>query len=270
MNQVIINADDFGINSSANAAIADLYRKKALSSATIMINMGHSSTEAVTAAKLLNIPVGLHFNLTLNQKKYPNRSSFEKDYITGKMDKTYVLNELNRQYSALMAAGLRPTHLDSHQHIHNWPGIFRIAADFAKEKMIALRIPAEIPIFNPYEKIKLSDLKQLVRKLIFVFFSKMNKIYAQKIGVKTNQNLVSVFALWPRPAELTEKHLELIINKCRDKTEYMCHPAAAQQNMSGLTSIGKTSEEEYVLMTKNSFLDMIKKNNIELINFGGL
>jgi predicted glycoside hydrolase/deacetylase ChbG (UPF0249 family) len=83
--KIIINADDFGISSSANSAIAKLFKNGVISSATIMTTLGNSSRQAMCLAKKLDIPVGLHFNLTLKNPRYKNRRDFECSYILGKV-----------------------------------------------------------------------------------------------------------------------------------------------------------------------------------------
>jgi len=270
MKQLIINADDFGIHHDANQAIVELYKIGALSSATIMVTLGASSLEAMELAKKHNISVGLHFNLTLKDDNFKNRQDFEHKYILGKLSKKNILAELEKQYKVLIEHDIVPTHLDSHQHIHNWPAIFRIVAGFAKSKGIPVRIPEEWPIYNIYEKVTIKDLKQLIRKILFFVLSKFNKLQSLFLGVKTNKNLISIFALWPRPKKYEDKHLELVLARVKDKTEYMCHPIVSALGMQGLTSIADTSQQEFSLMTKESFLANIKRKNLELINYSNL
>lgn len=267
MKKVIITADDFGIHSSANKAIVDLYQKKAISSASLMVNMGKSSEEAVELANLYNMPVGLHFNLTLNNPKYKNRADFEKQFILGKVSKVYIKEELQKQYDYLANKALKPAYLDSHQHIHNFPGVFNILAKFAKEKNIPVRIVEEWPVINPYQKLEFKDLKQIIRKIIFLFFAWFNRLQAKIIGIKTNNRLTSLFALLPRPQQVDLKHLELIFQRVKNNSEYMCHPLIEKIT---LTSIADISVQEYGLMTNKIFLDMIKNNKIQLINYGEL
>ncbi len=267
MKQIIINADDFGIHTDANHAIVDLFLKKTVSAASLMMNTGQSIAEAIALVKHYKIPVALHFNLTLQNPRFKNRGDFERQYFFRRVPALYIKEELEQQYNYLVRQGIIPTNIDSHQHIHNWPGIFRIVAIFAKTKNIPLRIPEEWPIFNKYDRIRLTDLKFIFRKMIFLVFSKINKIQARLLGVKTNCDLVSFFSLWPRPVKFTEKHLELLLSKVKNNTDYMCHPAVSAENMKGLTSISDISVQEYNLMTKDSFLAMIKKYDLELINY---
>lgn len=267
MKKIIINADDFGIHHEANLAIVQLFKRKALSSTTIMVTFGESSSKAIELAKANKLAVGLHFNLTLGNERFKNRKNFEKNYILGRISSSYIQVELKKQYDFLVERGIVPTHLDSHQHIHNWPGVFRIVAKFAKEKNIPVRIPEEWPVFNKYQNPTFKDLKQLIRKILFLLLSKFNKWQALIIGVKTNTTLLSLFALWPRPTVFEYKHIQLLLAKAKNNTEYMCHPAISNAELKNITSISDVSVQEYGLMTKDSFLAMISENNIELVDY---
>jgi predicted glycoside hydrolase/deacetylase ChbG (UPF0249 family) len=269
MKKIIINADDFGLNHSVNLAVANLFQKKALSSTTLMVDLGESSLEAVKLAKEYQISVGLHFNLTYRNKQFTNRHDFEKKYLTGKIDKEYVRTELARQYQWLIDQGIRPTHIDSHQHVHTWPGIFAIVAQFAKQKNLPVRISAEYIIFNRYDHLRLKSIKQLIRKSLLYIITRINKLQALWFGVKTNHNMVSVFALWPRPTTITLDHLGLLLRTAKHHDEYMCHPSLSATAMANYTSIGGFSEQEYGLMTNPNFLAMIS-GRYTLISFGEL
>ncbi|GBR77509.1 cellobiose phosphotransferase ydjC-like family protein [Candidatus Termititenax dinenymphae] len=262
---IIINADDFGISESANQAISQLYKKGVISSATLMVDMPYAK-DAAELAKKQNIPVGLHFNLTIGgSAKYKGRADFERQLLQGRIRIRFIKEELERQYQKMLDLGLTPTHLDTHQHIHNWPQIFSVFARFARQHQIPLRLTLEKTVFNKYDKFKISDLQHLLRKTISLVFGGLNFISAKALRVKTNNALTSVFALWPRPEKLTHKHLQLLLQKVSNNTEYMCHPVVSTENTP--TSITETSVQEYDLMTNQEFFVMIA-NKFNLINFG--
>ena len=263
---IIINADDFGISESANKAISELHKKGVLSSTTLLVDLPCSKA-AADLAKRDKIPVGLHFNLTLNNAHFQNRGDFERKLLTGKVKKSFVRSELERQYQKMLDFGLTPTHLDSHQHIHNWPQLFPLFARFARAKKIPLRLVLEIPVFNKYTPFTSIEWKQLVRKTTAYIFGCWNWLAAKILRVKTNSALTSVFALWPFTKDLEEKHLRLLLRKLRHNSEYMCHPIVGADGTP--TSITPTSQQEYVLMTNPEFFAMIC-NKFNLISFGGL
>jgi predicted glycoside hydrolase/deacetylase ChbG (UPF0249 family) len=263
---IIINADDFGISAEANQAIAALHKKKVISSATLLVDLPESKA-AADLAKRDKIPVGLHFNLTLNNEHFQNRGDFERKLLQGKVKKSYVRAELARQYQKMLDFGLKPTHLDSHQHIHNWPQIFPIFAKFAREKKLPVRLVLEKPIYNKYDSFPLQELKHLRRKIIALCFGWWNLWTAKILRVKTNRNLISIFALCPAPAVLSERHLRLLLKRAPENSEYMCHPLTAPENTR--TAIAGLSVQEYNLMTNPEFFAMLA-NKINLSNYGEL
>lgn len=263
---IIINTDDFGISEGANKAIAELHKKGVISSATLLVDMPQTKA-AADLAKRDKIPVGLHFNLTLEHPHFKNRGDFERQLLTGQVKKSYVLSELERQYKKMLDFGLTPTHLDSHQHIHNWPQLFPLFARFARAKKIPLRLVLEKPVFNKYTLLDSHGWTQVVRKSTAFIFGCWNLLVAKILRVKTNYALSSVFALWPFPKKLEEKHLRLLFRRLKNNYEYMCHPIVSADNTP--TSITNISLQEYALMTNPAFFAMIH-NKFNLISFGGL
>jgi predicted glycoside hydrolase/deacetylase ChbG (UPF0249 family) len=264
---IIINADGFGISADANQAIAALHKKGALSSATLLVDLPYAK-DAAEIAKKQNLPVGLHFNLTLGPlAKYKNRADFERQLLLGQVRLKFIKSELNRQYQKMLDLGLTPTHLDSHQHVHNWPWLFPVFARFARDKKIPLRLVLEKPVFNKYDKIQAGDFKQLWHKTAALIFGGWNLLTAQLLRVQTNRALTSIFALWPRAEKPEPKHLRPLLNKQKDRAEYRCHPITSAENTP--TAITEISTREYALMTNPEFFAMLA-NKFHLINFGEL
>ena len=263
---IIINADDFGISESANKAIAELHKQGVISSATLLVDLP-CAKDAADLAKKNKIPAGLHFNLTLQSNHFKSRGDFERQLLKGKVKRSFIRAELERQYQKMLDLGLKPTHLDSHQHIHNWPQLFPLFARFAREKKIPLRLVLEKTIYNKYNPLKSADLRLFGRKFISFCFGCWNYIVAKIFRIKTNRALTSVFALWPAPEKITDKHLRLLLNSCGQHTEYMCHPLVTPDGTP--TSITNISVQEYALMTNPEFFAMLA-NKARLINFGGL
>jgi hopanoid biosynthesis associated protein HpnK len=158
--RIIINADDFGISSGVNKAVAQAHTNGVLTSATIMANMP-AADEAVKMAKQMpDLGVGVHLNL------------FEGKPLSKDGDINYLLDdngdfaltpaklsllsivrpkirkairaELAAQIQWVIDNGLKPTHLDSHKHIHSFPPIFPIVCDLARRFEIpAIRFTLE-------------------------------------------------------------------------------------------------------------------------------
>ena len=146
--QLIINADDFGLCESVNKGIIEAHTKGVLTSTTIMTNMPAAEQAVELAKNLPTLGLGIHLNLTagkplcrdntvkliLDPQGYfalsPGKLALAS-IITGKV-RTAIETELASQIQWLIDKGVKPTHLDSHKHIHCFPAIFSIACRLAK------------------------------------------------------------------------------------------------------------------------------------------
>ncbi|MCO8309555.1 ChbG/HpnK family deacetylase [Pseudomonas mandelii] len=154
--QVIVNADDFGLSQSENAVILGAFLAGVISSATAMANMPAFEEACVLARQsLLKGRIGLHFNLTYGRPLSPSilsRSTFcnseglfdlslpRHSLWLPRQDRDAVLEELEAQWQRCLDNGLRPSHIDSHQHVHNiWP-IGEIVARFAACQGVPVRL----------------------------------------------------------------------------------------------------------------------------------
>lgn len=141
MINVILNADDFGINDDVNSAIVCCFKDGLISNTTIMTNMPNSS-DAVSLAKENGFfdCVGLHLNLRegkpmttgiISDKVFCSKGVFQmninpmkKYFFSSKglkeNEKEHLLEELEAQFRWYISAGFPEKHIDSHQSVHTW------------------------------------------------------------------------------------------------------------------------------------------------------
>jgi len=88
---LIINADDLGICIERDSGIFELFEKKLISSASIMVN-GASFESAVRKARELRLPLGIHLNLTEGEPI--NKSNIELNNLVNYDEniRTYVMH----------------------------------------------------------------------------------------------------------------------------------------------------------------------------------
>ncbi|MGE8068394.1 ChbG/HpnK family deacetylase [Pseudomonas sp. NPDC089569] len=158
--QVIVNADDFGLSACENAVILGAFQAGIISSATAMANMPAFETACALARHpLLEGRIGLHFNLThgrplsrriLTRRAFCDRAgAFDLNLSRSRLwlerqDRLAVQEELEAQWQRCVDNGVRPTHLDSHQQIHNiWP-IGIIVARFAARQGVPVRLACNL------------------------------------------------------------------------------------------------------------------------------
>lgn len=152
----IVNADDFGLSREENRVIVAAFDAGVVSSATLMANMpAFAEACALGHEHGVQDSLGLHFNLTYGEPLSPalRREPAFCD-ADGRLDlglPRHVLRlsasaaaalrgELQAQWQACLAQGIRPSHIDSHQHVHNlWP-IAALVARFAAEQGVPVRL----------------------------------------------------------------------------------------------------------------------------------
>ncbi|MGP6426196.1 ChbG/HpnK family deacetylase [Pseudomonas pharyngis] len=154
--QVIVNADDFGLSPNENAVILGAFQAGVISSATAMANMpAFEAACAMARLPLLEGRIGLHFNLTYGRplsRAIVERRTFcdshgvfdlnlpRHSLWLSREDREAVQQELQAQWQRCVDHGVRPSHLDSHQHVHNiWP-IGEIVARFAAHQGVPVRL----------------------------------------------------------------------------------------------------------------------------------
>jgi chitin disaccharide deacetylase len=160
--RVIFNADDFGLAPAVNAAVVQLCRQGIVRSASLLVT-GPAAEEAIALARERpELGVGLHLALVHERPASLPRSTPDLRGPEGKLLLGYgpfmmawwkatfagrqlikqVHAEATAQINMMVSAGLPPTHLDSHQHLHQWPPIFNLCVELCRQHSIPfLRVP---------------------------------------------------------------------------------------------------------------------------------
>ncbi|SFQ02639.1 chitin disaccharide deacetylase [Salibacterium halotolerans] len=151
MKNVIINADDFGYSKGVNYGIMEAYTSGVLTSTTLMTNMPEASHACNLAAANPELGVGIHLTLTCgpplvsgHQTIVDEQGQFHAlSYYSGSynIDEEEVYQEWKTQIERAVQFGITPTHLDSHHHIHSYPGLTEIYASLAASFHLPVRVP---------------------------------------------------------------------------------------------------------------------------------
>lgn len=158
--RLIVNADDFGLCEGVNKAVERSHKEGILTSATIMAGFDSTQRAIEMAKGVPKLGVGVHLNLTEGKAvcqnedtkylldddggfKYSAGKVAIKSLLCGKTRKA-IETELTAQVQSLLDMGLKPTHLDSHKHVHTFPTIWPIVVKIAEKFGIrAIRWPCE-------------------------------------------------------------------------------------------------------------------------------
>ncbi|MGC5698726.1 ChbG/HpnK family deacetylase [Pseudomonas sp. NFXW11] len=180
--RVIVNADDFGLDPDYNQLTLRAFARGVISSATLMANMPAFADACRLAREHgLRGRIGLHFNLTHGaplspgmgqQRQFCNaQGEFELNLPRSQLSlkpatAEAVRQELLAQWRSCLDQGLRPSHIDSHQHVHNlWP-IAAIVARFAAEQGVPVRLARNVGgNIGPLKRLFKSALNWRIRRL---------------------------------------------------------------------------------------------------------
>lgn len=155
MRRLIINADDLGAGAPRDRGIFESFSRGLVTSASLLAN-GPSFAAAALRAAELGLPIGVHLNLsegiplagaipglTTATGAFPGKSALRAFLAGGGVDPAPLYRELAAQIEAVLAAGLAPDHLDTHQHFALFPVAGTLLFELAHAYGIrALRLPS--------------------------------------------------------------------------------------------------------------------------------
>ncbi|MGC2707016.1 MAG: ChbG/HpnK family deacetylase [Candidatus Acidiferrales bacterium] len=149
MKNLILNADDFGMTRGVNEGIIRAHREGILTSTTLMAN-GPAFDDAVQRTGA-NTELGVGCHLVLVGGKCMARRedvasladaggnlpeslpSFVARLSSGMIPGEEIEREFRAQIERIRAAGIVPTHLDTHKHTHAHPRVMEALGKVAKE-----------------------------------------------------------------------------------------------------------------------------------------
>lgn len=155
---LVVNADDFGLTPGVCTGILRSHREGIVTSTSILATATAFGRFAPALADS-GMGVGAHLAAVgeerpaLTAREIPTlvdrRGRFPLTWhqfvlrsMQTRIDPKDVLSEFRTQLEIVTAAGLRPEHVDSHQHLHLWPPVGRVVTDLAQRFAIpAIRVP---------------------------------------------------------------------------------------------------------------------------------
>lgn len=138
MKQLIVNADDFGQSSGVNGGVIEAHKSGIVTSASLMVRWPAAAEAAAGGRKLPKLSLGLHVDL--GEWKYRDGAWIALYEVVPLDDVNIVKEEVARQLATFHElVGKRPTHMDSHQHMHLREPARSVLRDVARFLDIPLR-----------------------------------------------------------------------------------------------------------------------------------
>jgi predicted glycoside hydrolase/deacetylase ChbG (UPF0249 family) len=273
LKRLIVNADDFGLAETVDLGIVKGHKEGIVTSTTLLACGPSVEHAAVLASENPGLGVGVHLCLTRERpvtdpRNIPtivrdgafldNPFSFMARLLSSSINKTEVEAELRAQIEKALSLGIRPTHLDGHQHMHVMPGIFPIVAKLAVQYHIpAVRFPVGpwtgmTPVPRALEKFFLERLTLMQRKLMDSSSLKRPDWF---------------FGL-THTGKLDSNSLCGIIGRLPNGTsELMCHPGMKNDPLVRETGWGHGWETELAALTDGLARERLEAQGVELVNY---
>ncbi len=290
MRRLIINADDFGLTAGVNRAIAEAHQRGVVTSTTLMANSRAFGGAIDTARSLQGtapLSVGCHVVLLdgeplLPADKVPTllqpgngdhhfRESLN-DFVVAsfrhKLNPEQIEAEASAQIDRIRAAGIEPSHFDTHKHAHMFPAVLRPLLRAAKSRGVKA-------VRNPFGQVWPLPLASLLRtRQVWKRFAQLNVLrnYAGNFrreveahGLRTTDGSLGVLAT----GVLDMKLFTAIIESIPDGTwEFVCHPGYNDAELDRIqTRLRQSREQELTLLTSAEAKELLRRRGIKLISY---
>jgi chitin disaccharide deacetylase len=287
--RLIINADDFGLTAGVNRGIVEGHTRGVITSATLMANSAAFDDAVALVRAHPSLRVGCHTVLVDGEPVVPaaqvaslldparpsefhrSLTVFARQAIRGRFADQAIEAEATAQFRKLQAAGIDPTHFDSHKHVHLFPQVLRPLLRAAK----ACGVRA---VRNPFAPIKPLAYASLLRrphlwtrytevKLLRGYAGAFRRA-ANEAGLVTTDGTFGIVST----GALDERLFAAIIGCIPEGTwEFVCHPGYNDQALSAVrTRLRASRDAELQVLTSARARQIIADRGIELITYADL
>lgn len=261
MKKLVVNADDFGFTHDVNEGIARAHREGILTATTLMAH-GDAFVDAVRLARdLPDLDVGVHLTL-VGAPRYP--ATISDLMVAMARHRIDVASELREQIETVLAAGIRPRHLDAHKHTHLLPPVLKQMAKLSREYGIPwVRRPFDFPI----EASGVPLSRRLVTRGLRAFRGRFHRVL-REYGCRTTDYFAG-FRITGRydTAELCA----LIRHLPEGVTELMTHPGVCTDELRAATTRLKESrQKELKALTSQEAKDALAGAGVQLVRYRDL
>lgn len=285
MRRLIINADDFGLTSGVNRAVAEANRSGVLTSATLMANARAFDEAAGLAQALPALKTGCHVvlidgdpvstgltSLTNGSNRF--RSSlkeFALAAIRGRIAAQEIQREVEAQIRKIQAQGIALTHVDSHKHTHMFPHVLRPV-------LRAARVCGIRAVRNPFEPLRSWPRGTVAAApgmwlrsagvMAFQMFAGKFRQALKEEGMVSTDGTVGIAAT----GKLDQRTLLSILGALPEGTwELVCHPGYSDADLQAAgTRLTASREVELAALTSAETKEALARQKMELISYADL
>jgi chitin disaccharide deacetylase len=290
--RLIVNADDFGMTAGINRGIAEAQQSGIVTSASLMANaLAFDQAAAMTrslAGSGSHFSVGCHVVLLDGEPLLPaervgsllqpganNGSHFRvnlNDFVLasfrGKLQSDEIEAEAAAQMQCLQAAGVEPSHFDTHKHAHMFPAVLRPLLRAAQ----ARNVPAVRNPFGQMWPLPVGDV--LRQRRLWKRFAQLNTLrrfaakFRQEVeahGLRTTDGSLAVLVTGILDLKLFSS---IVDNIPQGTWEFVCHPGYNDAELANTkTRLRESRAQELELLTSPDAREALQRRGIELITY---
>ena len=144
--RLIVNADDFGLSEGTNRGIIESHERGIVTSASLMVRQPAVTSAVAYAKSHPSLTLGLH--LDLGEWEWRDSAWSQTYHVVPTDDAAAVASEIETQLQTFhRLMGRAPTHIDSHQHVHQHDPVRSPALALASRLGVPLRGLSEAVAF---------------------------------------------------------------------------------------------------------------------------
>lgn len=278
MRRLIVNADDFGLHESINRGISEAHRQGIVTSASLMAGGAAFEDALQVKQDCPGLGIGVHLTLVGGRPVLPLGRVESLVDGQGRFFSSYVVflarflrmgvrlaeveQELAAQIEKVIAAGMKPTHLDSHQHLHVFPGISGIVLQLARRYSIrAVRVPAEPLLFFGGN---FPGAGRVFGRSVLTALSCQFRRQARAAGIAATGHFFGMLA----GGQMTESSLLSIIRQLPEgESEIMVHPGLLDETLAAEYEWGYHWDAERKALCSSEVNAEIDRQDIRLISY---
>ncbi|XP_076106685.1 carbohydrate deacetylase-like [Mytilus galloprovincialis] len=283
MKYLVVNGDDLGYSVPRNEGILRCFTEGIVTSTSILIN-GEAVLHAVDLVHEYQIPTGLHLNLSEGLPLTEATSLLGEDGCLlgklgirelnklGNIDFKQVDEEMQAQIDKFeLLMGVKPFHVDGHQHVHLLPGISKVFSEvLARNGIFVTRLPIE--------DISETDLPNKDFLQTVINDSHSARQVFDRFGIKYAEKFIGLDSFETSVDSIIEKLADMLNGGNHGDTfcEFMVHPGYRTEQEGGCGcgpddfSQSHYRENELNLLCDIKLKKFIEKSKLKLVSYESL
>lgn len=287
MRNLIVNADDLGWTDGVNRGIVEVFHRGIVTSASLLANGAGFAGGVKAAESAPGLGVGVHLNLSDGppvadpetvMSLLNDRGEFAggpESLLLKRARRGLVLREVEEEWGAQIQkvrdAGIEPTHVDGHKHVHMLPGLFEIALRLAKKHGIgAIRLSLEesslrTALASGAKHRAGVVMRQGVQARGLKLLARDARELAERAGIATADYFCGI----AQTGQLTRDGVVRLLKILPEgTTELMCHPGYADEALGkSATRLQSSRQSEMEILTSTEVRNLVASQGIRLIDY---